>query len=238
MNRWCVLVLCAVIWTLSCKTAAQAAGCSNDEIVRLTGLCIQKQGLANAAPCRREAEGASCGAQSRPSGCNLAEAKINYVWVFADAGAKARFFSSRKQGLSPFDAILAAQAHNPNAQQTLRNCQSWVEAELANDGAPRSADDLPNRRLGQADCSCITITPAEAGGRGYNVSTRCDAMDVSVQLVGDTGVPTGSFGLSTIASAGVVRIGSTKVIRSPAWTIVSIKSAILRNASSQFACQF
>jgi hypothetical protein len=238
MNRWCALFTLIAVWLLGCEMNALAASCSNDEVVRLTGLCIQKQGLANAASCRREAEGANCGAQSRPSGCNLAEAKINYAWVFADAGAKNRFFFSRSQGLSPFDAILAAQAHNSNAQQSLRNCQSWVEAELANDGAQKSPDDLPNRPLSQADCSCITILPVEAGGRGYNVSSRCDAMDVSVRLVGDAGVPTGNFGLSTVASAGVVRAGVTKFIRSPAWTIVSIKAATLRNSASQFTCQF
>lgn len=182
------------------------------------------------------------GKTGKPSRCKQDEAKANLDWVFADAGARNSFTAARARGLSPLDAVLQAQGHNARAQQSLRDCAGWVEAQLAAKGAKRSKDDLPNRRLSQADCKCLSVLPAQTNVRGYNVSmdTRCDSMDVGVKLAGDTAV-VGSMGalpLTTVAGVGVLRAGGTHFIKSPDWAIVSIKAVTLRNASSSFVCSF
>jgi hypothetical protein len=185
------------------------------------------------------ASGASqSGKTGSPSRCKQDEAKANLDWVFADAGAKNSYAAARKRGLSPLDAAIQAQAHNARAQQTLRDCASWVEAQLSGRGEQRSNEDLPNRRLSQADCKCLSVLPAEKNGKGYNVvmDQRCDSMDVKVKLEGDQGPSIGAFPRSTLASVGILRAGATQFIRSPDWWIVSIKAVALRNASSSFVC--
>ena len=188
------------------------------------------------------AAASQAGKNAKPSQCKQDEAKANLDWVFSDAGAKNSFAAARAQGLSPLDAVLQAQRHNARAQQSLRDCAGWVEAQLAAKGAKRSKDDLPNRRLGQADCKCLSVLPAQTNVRGYNVSmdTRCDSMDVGVKLAGDTGAVgrIGDFPLTSLASVGVLRAGGTHFIKSPDWAIVSIKAVTLRNASSSFVCNF
>jgi hypothetical protein len=178
---------------------------------------------------------------SSPSRCKLDEAKANFNWVFSDAGAKNSFAAARNRGLSPLDSVIQAQAHNPRAQQTLRDCAGWVEAQLAGKGVKSSKDDLPNRRLGQADCKCLSVLPTQTSAKGYNVSmdTRCDTMDIGVKLVGDQGVPSGALPLSSDASVGILRAGQTQFFKSPDyWSITSIKAVTLRNASSTFVCNF
>jgi hypothetical protein len=172
--------------------------------------------------------------------CKLEEAKANFNWVFSDAGAQKTFAAARSQGLSPMDAVLRAQGHNAHAQQTLRDCASWVEAELAAKGAKRSKSDLPNRRLSQADCKCLSVLPTDTSPKGYNVKMdeRCDSMQVAVKLVGDLSAVArvGDFPLSSVAGVGILRAGDSHFIRSPDWAIVSIKGVTLKNASSSFVC--
>ena len=179
---------------------------------------------------------------AKPSQCKQDEAKANLDWVFSDAGAKNTFAAARARGQSPLDAVLQAQGHNARAQQSLRDCAGWVEAQLAAKGAKRSKDDLPNRGLGQADCKCLSVLPAQTNVKGYNVSmdTRCDSMDVAVKLAGDQGGVgrIGDFPLTSVAVVGILRAGGTHFIKSPDWAIVSIKAVTLRNASSSFVCNF
>ena len=179
--------------------------------------------------------------QSGKKQCKLDEAKANFNWVFSDDGAKNSFAAARNRGLSPLNSVIQAQAHNPRAQQTLRDCAGWVEAELAGKGVKKSKDDLPNRRLGQADCKCLSVLPSQTSTKGYNVSmdTRCDTMDIGVKLTGDQGVPSGNLPLSSDARIGILRAGQTQFFKSPDyWSITSIKAVTLRNASSTFVCNF
>jgi hypothetical protein len=68
-----------------------------------------------------------------PAECR--EAKINVDWVIThDEGAKRRYTSLRREGNSPIDAVLGAQAHNPSAQDTIRFCSGWVSSYLASRG--------------------------------------------------------------------------------------------------------
>jgi hypothetical protein len=63
--------------------------------------------------------------------CNQHEAKTNIDWVFRDSGARQTYANGRGTGLSPFDAVLGAQGHNPHAQQTILNCRGWAQGYLA-----------------------------------------------------------------------------------------------------------
>src|SRR5262249_35284243 len=150
------------------------------------------------------------------------------------------FAAARSQGLSPMDALLRAQGHNAHAQQTLRDCAGWVEAQLAAKGAKPSKNDLPNRRLSQADCKCLSVLPTQTSPKGYNVNmdARCDSMEVAVNLAGDLSAlgRIGDFPLSSVAGVGILRAGDSHFIKSPDWAIVSIKGVTLRNASSSFVC--
>jgi hypothetical protein len=48
-----------------------------------------------------------------------AEARNNIAWVFEDAGAKQTYETAVSRGLSRYQAVLAAQGHNPSAQETV-----------------------------------------------------------------------------------------------------------------------
>lgn len=175
----------------------------------------------------------------KPGRCNQNEAKTNLEWIFSNDGAKRTFAAARSQGKAPLDAALQAQGHNAHAQQTLRDCAGWVEAQLAGRGEKRSDKDLPNRPLSQADCKCLTVQGATGGSRGYNVnmSPTCDTMDIVLKLTGDNGgMPGGSLPLSSNARVGILRAGATKVVGAPNWSIVSLRAVTLRNASSSFVC--
>lgn len=183
---------------------------------------------------------AAASQSGKPSRCKLDEAKANFNWVFSDAGAQKTFAVARSQGLSPMDAVLRAQGHNAHAQQTLRDCASWVEAQLAAKGAKPSKNDLPNRRLSQADCKCLSVLPTDTSPKGYDVKMdeRCDSMQVAVRLVGDLSAVArvGDFPLSSVAGVGILRAGDSHFIRRPDWAIVSVKGVTLKNASSSFVC--
>jgi len=58
---------------------------------------------------------------SAPSCPEDTEAKSNIQWVIQlDGGARNTYAAARSQGLSRFDAVLAAQAHNANSQATIQ----------------------------------------------------------------------------------------------------------------------
>ena len=121
---------------------------------------------------------ASLEGQSQINQCN--EAKINVDWVIAkDAGAKRRFSSFLDQGQSPVDAVISAQAHNPHAQQTIRDCRNWAEAYLSSLGysaGQGQATDSQEARVPIAQCSKIETSPP---GFGFTVTPNNDC-DVPV----------------------------------------------------------
>lgn len=98
--------------------------------------------------------GAAVPAEPVPPECR--EAKINVDWVIThDEGAKRRYGSLRREGMSPIDAVLGAQAHNPGAQDTIRFCAGWVSSYLASKGmGPGGESPAPGRpaRTGPASC--------------------------------------------------------------------------------------
>lgn len=59
--------------------------------------------------------------------CNKEEAKINIDWVLdKDVGARARYEKFRSDGQSAIQAIISAQAHNANAQNSIKRCRNWA----------------------------------------------------------------------------------------------------------------
>lgn len=47
-------------------------------------------------------------------------------WVFRDNGALDTYVKARASGKGAFQAILAAQGHNPDSQGRLRSCSKWI----------------------------------------------------------------------------------------------------------------
>ncbi len=173
------------------------------------------------------------------------EGKINVDWVFTDKGASQRYAQLRHQGNSPFEAVVGAQAHNPKAQKVLRDCASWVVAYLASKGEGHSGQaGPPARRLSTADCKCISVIPtgeSDFNGRTeYRVTNSCDEMNVRVLFTGDIlkGLGVRSDAFSSWADAGPILAGLERVVRAPAWKIVSIAAVTLTNPSSTFTCRF
>ncbi|HEX7054100.1 MAG TPA: hypothetical protein VF211_09250 [Burkholderiales bacterium] len=83
------------------------------------------------------------------------EAKINVDWVISrDAGARATYARLRAEGLSPIDAVIGAQGHNPHAQETLRLCAGWVSRYLAAQGMGSGGMSPAARTPGRAPSSC------------------------------------------------------------------------------------
>src|SRR5262249_29957974 len=109
-------------------------------------------------------------------------------------------------------------------------------------GERAGPDTLGDGRLGSQDCSCISVLPTGTqsadGGPGYRVVNSCGAMRVAVGFIGDIGAMTPSYGLSSRADAGILGTGEERVVYAPAWSLVSIKSVNMRNASSGYTCNF
>lgn len=167
------------------------------------------------------------------------EAKISIDWVFEDPGALANYNRNRQQGRSAFDAVIAAQGHNPRAQRSLRDCQQWAQTYLAQRGAAPGGLTMPTRALGQTDCSCISVVPAGPAGV-YRVTNRCDAMEITVGFGGDIArLSPSPDAFAAPARAGVVTPDRPGMARAPGhFTIVSINSVGLRNAGSSYVCRF
>ena len=167
------------------------------------------------------------------------ESKISIDWVFNDRGALATYNRNRQQGKSAFDAVVAAQGHNPRAQRSLRDCKQWAQTYLAQRGAAPGGLTMPTRALGQTDCACISVVPAGPAGL-YRVTNRCDAMEITVGFGGDIArLSPSPNAIAAPASAGVVTQGKPGMARAPGhFTIVSINSVGLKNAGSSFVCRF
>lgn len=190
----------------------------------------------------------NCVADLRPGACGpraQQEAKINIDWVLQkDAGAQARYRKFRGDGQAPIDAVISAQAHNPHAQQTIRQCRDWAVKYIA--GLPQAAPPAPppgpmsRRQLTPNDCGCISILPTgnpDAAGRPYyRVTNRCDLMQVAVLFKGTIGATAGDLGFSYTADAGAVGNDGGRVVQAPAWSLISIGGYTLRNSGSSLFC--
>lgn len=190
----------------------------------------------------------NCIADMRPGACGpraQQEAKINIDWVLQkDAGAQAQYRKFRANGQAPVDAVISAQAHNPHAQQTIRQCRDWAARYIA--GLPQPAPPAPppgpmsRRQLTRDDCRCISILPTgnpDAPGRpSYRVTNRCDLMQVAVQFKGTIGATAGDLGFSYTADAGAVGDGGGAVVQAPAWSLISIGGYTLKNSGSSVSC--
>ena len=65
------------------------------------------------------------------------QGRQNTDWVMNDSGARATYRDRLFAGSTAFDAVLAAQAHNPKAQAILLGCQNWVQQHLQQLGQPQ-----------------------------------------------------------------------------------------------------
>lgn len=184
------------------------------------------------------------GGQSRGGNDRVcAEAKINIDWVlFSDRGAYARFSQARGRGFSPLDAIIFAQSHNGNAQQTIMNCKDWATSYLggipaAGAGGPSNGVTLSNRSLGPSDCRCVTVLPTDevdfGGRRAYRVSNSCDGLEISVQFIEK--VPDRS--MSSASPFSLLGSGAETKIWAPAYKLASISGFSMRNVASSFTCR-
>lgn len=96
-----------------------------------------------------------------PSGCE--EARRNIDWVlYEDRGARNAFEEARQRGDSVLSALLAAQAHNPHAQETIRRCAAWSGVYAAGHGRVNFTARRPGSGL---DLQPSDRTSDRGGGR-------------------------------------------------------------------------
>jgi len=199
------------------------------------GTTLQEYRRGEKFQCR---SGGGSGA-SNPAPCGPDE-KRNVDWVFADAGARGSYSDARKQGKSAFDSVIHAQRHNRAVQNKLRLCQGWVVAYLASLGQsgtqPGAPPSLGNRKLGKADCDCISVLPVATG---FKVTSRCAALKVSVLFI-DAFRPHGIHTEATgWAQAGIVGGGRDGNVSPPkTYKVPSIKAVALANDDNSWTCQF
>jgi len=134
--------LLVVLPLLSTRSAGAGAGSCPDAAKASVTACLQRgqAAYANAAlgqgdfafmgACQAQytKDLAQCGAPAGGSnGGACAEAKIDIAWVLqGDAGARATFQGGLQNGMSPLDAVIWAQHHDPHAQDVIRQCPSSV----------------------------------------------------------------------------------------------------------------
>ena len=216
------------VFVQKCRDAGGTPGISKDQFIRGEKFQCQNGGASTRPPA---AGGAAC----------ETEAKINVDWVFADRGARARYTEQRKQGDVPFDAVVAAQAHNPRVQSLLRGCRGWVESYLAGRAEP-DARRPPRPPLTRADCRCISVLPTSdldwQGRLAYRVINSCDSLEVAVSFGYDILrlSPDPSNAFASLAQAGGLARNEERLVRAPAGTIVTIKGYAIRRAGSTVAC--
>jgi hypothetical protein len=80
-----------------------------------------------------------------------AASKIDIDWVLdVDAGAQGTYRRNRAAGKSPFESVVAAQAHNRPVQARLRECQLWAENYIAGKLSGPSATNALSRSFEEA----------------------------------------------------------------------------------------
>jgi len=215
------------VFVQKCREAGGTPGTSKEQFLRGETFQCRNGGASRPTP----GGATACGT----------EAKINVDWVFQDRGARARYAERRRQGDVPFDAVVAAQAHNPRVQSLLRGCRDWVESYLAGMGeadAGRRSPTPPTR----ADCRCISVLPTNdldwQGRLAYRVINSCDALEVAVSFGYDILrlSPDPNRAFTSLAQAGQVGRNEERLVRAPAGTIVTIKGYALRRAGVTVAC--
>lgn len=212
------------IFVAQCQKAGGTVGSSREQYVRGERFVCNQEGASGASK-----------ASTDPS-C-AAEAKINTDWVLSgDKGAQGRYARSKGNGNLPFEALIEAQAHNPNAQASLRRCQAWVENYLASSG--ETAGGGPQQGAPSSpDCPCISVVPTGEsdfeGRRGYRVTnSRCGPLNVIVLFTDAT-----ATSLSSRADAGRLVGGQSSLVRAPAtYRIPSLSSYGLRNDAGGYTC--
>ena len=166
------------------------------------------------------------------------EAKINIKWVFRDAGARLTYARNRDAGMSPLDAVVAAEGHNPHAQRTIIDCAGSASmiAQALGAGDLSNAAVLADRTLGSSDCACISVLPDADGS--YVVKNSCDPLRVSVNFGGDLG-PTPFPDMSNVsawANAGVVSPGVDGRVRHADGIIATLRRVQIADAKHSFVC--
>lgn len=217
---------------------ARALDCA-DTITRAAAACVAETGLANARACRAQAEARGCGAsgQSGPDlrGACARENRGNVDWVFVDAGAQARFRAFLAGGRAPFDALMAAQGHNPPVQQSFLRCRGWVEAYLEGRGPEDRPDDAP---LGPEACRCASVVPTGGGGFGergreYRVTNACSALAIAIQFVDAANTARTAW-----TQAGELAPGGGVTVAAPAYDVPSIRAVEVRRGSASRTCVY
>jgi hypothetical protein len=117
-------ILICLLALLGSLKIALAADCEQSVRSKIAG-CLE--GAQRSAPygdlsyiarCRDQYAGelTTCKQDGNPA------CEENIAWIRRDSGAWQTFGRARGAGLSTLEAALAAQQHNPNAQQTIREC--------------------------------------------------------------------------------------------------------------------
>jgi hypothetical protein len=169
------------------------------------------------------------------------EARQNVDWVLNNSGARATYRNRLGAGDTLFEALVAAQGHNPKAQATLRTCQVWVKNYLLQLGQPDQNLMLSNRRLTNADCQCVSVSPTGdydwQQRQAYRVTNSCDALAVAVNFTGDiASYSPNPAGFSSVAQVGRLDTNQQRRVRAPDWKVVSVASFTLRSTAGSLTC--
>ena len=211
--------------------------------------CAQARKLGITLPyCSNTSSGASSrlppkGFERRRGGprqCDAAEARINVDWVlFRDRGAQKRYRKFLALGMSPFDAVVTAQAHNPPVQELLRRCRSWTTAYLGQFIQPPTV-----RRPSRQACKCVGVYPtgttSPLGNPRYRVTNnpRCGALGISVLFKGSSLYWPGRLLLASWSKAGEMASGEQRFVYAPGWRFVTIAGVRVSNAGGSRTCRF
>lgn len=163
------------------------------------------------------------------------EAKINTDWVLSgDRGARGTYERNLKDGFTAFESVLAAQAHNRKAQDSIRRCQAFVERYLA------QMNELPavDRKLGSADCKCISVIKTGrlnfTGREIYSVSNNCPRVNLAIRFTDQIA----RFGeRANWGQHFPIEQGQTREINAPeTFEIPSLEAYNLRSGKNSYTC--
>lgn len=163
--------------TLAISTMIAAAAFSSAPASDNCEQVRAKSGVLAYLNCTKKSSRSNLGNSAQ---CNQSEATINIDWVFVDVGATRSFQKFYNNGNSALDSVIKAQAHNPDAQMTIKNCSGWAAEYIAKrygfnaKGLVSSNPIYPLHCSGKAKGACggceITCNP------GFEASCR-DGVD-------------------------------------------------------------
>jgi hypothetical protein len=219
-------LLAGVLGVLSLALSAIAPPASAQTLVERCMEIKKTQGMTAYLACLASGQPGPPAAQDP-----MAEVRESIDWVFRDAGAKATYERFRRQGFTPFQAVVAAQGHNPAAQALLEENKGWAIAYLATRGQVSGAGELTDVQLTTQVCSCVTITPA---GDTYRVTNSCNLnMRFTIGFIDAAGAsPPMSI------PAGIIVAGGTATVNSPRMTVPSIASTLLESSRNGVTCRY